>query len=89
MCLIGLWSSRRFRKQNELASVSFDAAVTVKIHESKMEGDVMKMSMLSSLPVEPNDNMAFEPGGLHVMLVALGNFSPVLVVGFAKGDKIS
>ena len=56
---------------DELIGVSSDAAVVAEIHESKMEGDVMKMSMLSSLPLEPNADITFKPGGLHVMLITL------------------
>lgn len=56
---------------NELTGISSDAAVVAEIHESKMEGDVMKMDMLTSLPLDANADIAFEPGGLHVMLVNL------------------
>jgi copper(I)-binding protein len=56
---------------DELMGVSSDAAVVAEIHESKLEGDVMSMNMLTSLPLEANADIAFEPGGLHVMLVNL------------------
>ena len=56
---------------DELTSVSSDVADAVEIHESKMEGDVMKMEMMTSLPINAYADMTFEPGGLHVMLVNL------------------
>jgi periplasmic copper chaperone A len=56
---------------DELTSVSSDVADAVEIHESKMEGDVMKMEMMTSLPIDAYADMTFEPGGLHVMLVNL------------------
>jgi copper(I)-binding protein len=56
---------------DELTSVSSDVAEAVEMHESKMEGDVMKMQMLTSIPIDSYADMAFEPGGLHVMLVNL------------------
>jgi len=54
-----------------LTGASSDAAQTVEIHESKLSGDVMQMDMISTLPLEPYANVAFEPGGLHIMLVNL------------------
>ncbi len=56
---------------DELTSITSDIAQAVEIHESKMEGDVMKMEMMPSLPIDAYADMAFEPGGLHVMLVNL------------------
>ena len=56
---------------DEITSVSSNVADAVEIHESKMEGDVMKMEMLTSLPIDAYADMIFEPGGLHVMLVNL------------------
>ena len=56
---------------DELTGITSEAAVVVEIHESKMEGDVMKMEMLTSLPIDAYADMTFEPGGLHVMLVNL------------------
>ena len=56
---------------DELTGVSSDMAVVAEIHESKMEGDVMTMNMLTSLPLEADADIAFEPGGLHVMLINL------------------
>jgi hypothetical protein len=56
---------------DELTGVSSDVAVVAEIHESKLEGDVMTMNMLSSLPIEAKADIAFEPGGLHVMLIDL------------------
>ena len=56
---------------DELTGVTSDVAEAVEIHESKMEGDVMKMEMMPSLPIDAYADMVFEPGGLHVMLVNL------------------
>ena len=56
---------------DELTSASSDVAEAVEIHESKLEGDVMQMQMMPSLPIDAYADMAFEPGGLHIMLVNL------------------
>jgi copper(I)-binding protein len=36
-----------------------------------MEGDVMQMRQVASIPIDANENVEFEPGGYHVMLVKL------------------
>jgi copper(I)-binding protein len=56
---------------DELLSITTDVAQAAEIHESKMEGDVMKMEMLTSLPIDGYADMEFKPAGLHVMLVNL------------------
>jgi len=56
---------------DEITGITSDVAEAVEMHESKMEGDVMKMEMLTSLPIDAYADMVFEPGGLHVMLVNL------------------
>lgn len=56
---------------DELTSVSSDIADTIEIHETKMNGDVMEMSQLDSLPIKAFDEVKFSPGGLHLMLMDL------------------
>jgi copper(I)-binding protein len=56
---------------DELIGASLDVAEVVEIHESKMDGDVMKMQMMPSLPIEAKATVTFKPGGLHVMLINL------------------
>ena len=55
----------------ELIGVASDTADAVEIHESKMNGDVMEMHQLESVPLGPGAEVKFEPGGLHIMLVGL------------------
>lgn len=56
---------------DELVSASSSVAESVEIHESSMvDGtDVMQMKQIFSVPLERGSETAFEPGGLHVMLV--------------------
>ncbi len=56
---------------DELIGASSDVAEVVEIHESKMDGDIMKMQMMPSLPIEAKSTVTFKPGGLHVMLINL------------------
>jgi periplasmic copper chaperone A len=54
---------------DELVGVSSNVADVIEIHESKMDGDVMQMNMLSSLPLAAGEEVTFSPGELHLMLV--------------------
>ena len=55
----------------ELTGVSSEAARAVEIHESKMEGDVMQMHQVLSVPLRGKESIEFGPGGYHVMLIGL------------------
>ena len=61
----------RSAQTDELMSVSSAVAEAVEMHESMMSGDVMEMHPLHSLPLGAGEDVKFEPGGLHVMLVNL------------------
>ena len=56
---------------DELTGISSDIARAAEIHESKMEGDVMQMQQVSSVPIGGKESVVFEPGGYHVMLIGL------------------
>jgi periplasmic copper chaperone A len=81
-------------ESDELLSVTTDVADSAEIHESKMEGDVMKMNMLTSLPIDGFADVAFKPGGLHVMLVHVNkdfkvNDEFVIVLHFKTHEDIT
>ncbi|RPI89824.1 MAG: copper chaperone PCu(A)C [Chloroflexi bacterium] len=59
------------READELTGVSSDVADAVEMHESKMDGDVMQMHQLASVPLDADAEITFEPGGLHIMLVGM------------------
>ena len=63
------------REQDELIDVSSDLADSVEMHESSMmEGtDVMQMNRVNSVALDGGSEVAFVPGGLHVMLVGVKN----------------
>ena len=56
---------------DELVGVVSDVAEAVEMHESMMNGDVMEMHQLESVPLKAGKEVVFEPGGLHIMLVGL------------------
>ncbi|MFO8175398.1 MAG: copper chaperone PCu(A)C [Longimicrobiales bacterium] len=54
-----------------LTGASSPAAERVEIHESYLEGDVMRMREVGPLPVPADGEVDLRPGGLHLMLVGL------------------
>ncbi len=55
-----------------LTSVSSDIAETIELHETKMEGDVMKMAPVQGgIEIPAGGSAELKPGGLHVMLINL------------------
>ncbi|MBI5841332.1 MAG: copper chaperone PCu(A)C [Chloroflexi bacterium] len=58
-------------ESDELLGVSSDIADAVEIHETTMDNDVMQMSPVASVILDPDAEVYFEPGGLHVMFIGL------------------
>ena len=54
-----------------LVAVASPAAKIAQIHEMAMEGGVMKMRAVDSLPLSAGKPVALSPGGYHVMLLDL------------------
>lgn len=65
-------------------------AERAEIHESKMEGGMMRMNAIADVDVPANGEVRFEQGGLHVMLFGLSDAARaagkvVLSISFADG----
>lgn len=56
---------------DRLLGASSDAAGRVEVHETRREGDVMRMRKVEPLDVAAGARVVFGPGGLHVMLMDL------------------
>ena len=57
---------------DRLVSGETDVAEVVEIHETVMEGEVMKMQMLpDGLEVPAKGEVLLKPGGYHVMLIGI------------------
>lgn len=56
---------------DELIGASTTISNTVEIHESSQVNDVMQMNMLASIPLGADEEIIFNPGGLHIMLVGI------------------
>lgn len=63
---------------DELTGITTNISDAVEIHSTSIENDVMKMEMLTSIPLAADDEIVFEPGGTHVML---NNIKQELVLG--------
>ncbi|MEY4428865.1 MAG: hypothetical protein RLZZ182_1554, partial [Pseudomonadota bacterium] len=59
------------REAVSLVGVSTPVAGKAEVHEMKMEGDVMRMRALPSLPVGAGQTVSLQPGGNHLMLMDL------------------
>ena len=58
---------------DELIDITSDIAAAAEMHESKMNGDIMQMNKVESVPLEAYAQIEFAPGELHLMLVNLTN----------------
>jgi copper(I)-binding protein len=74
----GSWNSavyvvleNRGQADDRLVAASTDAAVTVEIHESRVEDGVMRMRQVEAVALTAGERVALEPGGLHVMLMGV------------------
>lgn len=56
---------------DRLLGASSDAAGRVEVHETRREGDLMRMRKVEPLDVAAGERVVFAPGGLHVMLMEL------------------
>jgi periplasmic copper chaperone A len=61
----------RSSQADEIVDVTSDVAEAAEMHESMMSGDVMEMHHLESVPLGAGEQVTFEPGGLHIMLIGL------------------
>lgn len=58
-------------ESDELIGASSNVTDMVEIHESMMANDVMQMHMIDSVPLATDQEVIFEPGGLHIMLIGV------------------
>lgn len=78
---------------DELVSASSDNYAEVQMHVSRIEGGVAMMEQLASVEIPAGGKVAFQPGGLHLMLVgprkplALDAVVPVRL-GFRSGATL-
>jgi copper(I)-binding protein len=56
---------------DELIGVETPLAETVELHSATMDGDVMRMRRVRSVPIPAAGEAALEPGGYHIMLIGL------------------
>ena len=84
---------RNYSAHDELVGVSTEIADAAEMHESSMTNDVMQMRMVESVPLASGEDVVFESGGLHVMLVGLKEEAKVgdmvdIVLHFKNSEDI-
>ena len=57
--------------ERHLVGVESDAADTVEIHVSEMQGDTMKMYQVDDIAVPAHGSVALRPGSYHIMMIGL------------------
>jgi len=67
----GMFATLTATQDSKLVGGSSPAADTVEVHEMKMDGDVMKMRAIASLPLPAGQAVSLKPGSYHVMLLGL------------------
>ena len=58
-------------QESSLVGAASPVAKSVEIHESAMEGDVMKMRAVKRVALPAGKTVEFKPGAYHIMLVGL------------------
>lgn len=54
-----------------LLAIKTDAAEAAEAHQSLDENGIMKMRALERLEIKPQETVALQPGGTHIMLMGL------------------
>jgi len=67
----GVYMQLTSSEHASLVGVESPAAGGAEVHETRMEGKVMRMRALSSLELLPGKTVEFKPGGYHIMLLEL------------------
>jgi len=63
--------SNRGPSDDRLTGGRIDVAEAVEIHESVLDGDVMRMRQVGELTIPPDSAVDLRPGAIHLMLLGL------------------
>lgn len=83
------------REAERLVGAQTDAAAVVEIHESRLEGEVMRMVFLpDGLEIPAGGEVSLKPGSYHLMLIGLQrDLNPgdtlTLVLEFEKSESLT
>jgi len=56
---------------DRLTGIAADISAKVQLHDMEMDGNIMRMRKLDSLPLPAGETVKVAPGGLHIMLIGL------------------
>jgi copper(I)-binding protein len=82
------------RAPNRLIAIDSPAAGSSELHESMKSGDMASMQRIDGVDVPAHGDIAFAPGGYHVMLFGIGaqvkaGDTMPLVARFATGSPVT
>jgi periplasmic copper chaperone A len=86
--------SNKTAQADKLISASYAGAERVELHNHIKQGDVMQMRQVPSVAIEAGQQVKFQPGGLHVMLMDLkeplrADTKINLVLKFEKAGEVT
>lgn len=75
-----------------LTSASFNMAGVVEIHETSMDGEMMRMRQVSQIDIPANGSVELKPGSYHIMLMGLkkelsAGTTETLTLTFSDGSQ--
>lgn len=79
--------------KDSLTAVETPVASKAEVHNTEMDGDVMRMRSMPSLEVFPGSHVSFAPRGMHLMLIGVnrpladGDRFPVILI-FDKSGRV-
>ena len=56
---------------DEITGATSPSCDVIELHTSKMDGDIMRMRRVDTVPLPAGQPVAFAPGSLHLMLIGL------------------
>lgn len=66
-----------------------DGVRAIEMHETRRDGDLMRMRRLDSVEIAPGQTVRFQPGGRHLMLFGVTSLAdePVIVLELGDGTE--
>ncbi len=61
----------RSGKDLTLVGATSEQIRTIEMHTTIVDGDIMRMRRLKTIPIPAGDSIRFEPGGMHLMIFGL------------------
>ena len=79
--------------EEKLVRVDSEFAERLELHTMEQQGEMMRMRKVDSIVIGPGEEVALEPGGLHIMIIGLSGRPKAgdtftLFLGFESGASL-